>query len=456
MFRSSRISRRISAPVMQLAVTSTSKCGVQGVHTIATVDALPYNKPNLVATYLLSSTPSANHSTTKPALAVVETNTSRAVPYMETAIRDAGFTLDHVKFIIVTHVHLDHAAGAGTLLARCPNATVICDPRAKRHLVDPSRLLASARKVYQDEAEFANEVGDMIPCPEDRIRAMDDGDSIELFPGRELRFLHVEGHARHHFAVHDQLMSSCFTGDAFGVNSYHTIKDAGVRPGTYFPTTSPTDFDVKEAIRSIERIAALPIRYVFPTHFGGCDAVAEGREQLLRILPLMDALRAEALIMLRFGVKRASVESFVRSGVRFLLKQHLLSRGLQTSVAQQLFSSTGEFRNDITVNAMGLVHAAAVELASQRTSTNDSVTAMLKAASTDDLQRMFPFVSDVTRITEKSSLGHVLACLAREANRDDSLIEHVAQNELHGGKFLAAVKAGKLRWNGAPFEPSKL
>jgi glyoxylase-like metal-dependent hydrolase (beta-lactamase superfamily II) len=170
-------------------------------------------------------------------VAFVNNSTSGAVPHLMATLRDEGLTPAHVKFIIVTHVHLDHCAGTGTLLQLCPNAVVLCHPLSKRHLVDPSALMASARRVYPDEAEFRRQVGDMIPCDPKRVIAVSNGQTFFLSVARPLTFHFALGHAKHHVIIHDPATRSVFTGDACG--TYPDGVAFGMRPNTMFPTTSP-------------------------------------------------------------------------------------------------------------------------------------------------------------------------------------------------------------------------
>src|SRR4051812_12512714 len=147
--------------------------------------------------------------------AFIETHTAHALPRLLAALASAGRAPGDVRWIVVTHAHLDHAAGAGTLLARCPNATLLAHPRAARHLVDPARLVASATSVY-GAARFAELYGRIDPIPEARVRALDDGATFELGTST-LRVHHTAGHAKHHLVVDDPALRTVYTGDTFGL-----------------------------------------------------------------------------------------------------------------------------------------------------------------------------------------------------------------------------------------------
>jgi len=212
---------------------------------IVTVDC-DYLGPGIAAAYVrLSDAPGDRD------VAIIETNTALAVPKILAALRAHGRSPDDVRYVIVTHVHLDHAGGASALLAACPRAVLLAHPRAARHLIDPSKLVASATTVYGAD-RFGQLYGTIAPAPADRVRALDDGAEVP-FAGDVLRFLHTRGHANHHFVVHDLGARAAFTGDAFGL-VYPQLQ----RAGTFaLPSTSPTDFDAAAAHAAIDRILAL-------------------------------------------------------------------------------------------------------------------------------------------------------------------------------------------------------
>jgi glyoxylase-like metal-dependent hydrolase (beta-lactamase superfamily II) len=252
--------------------------------------------------------------------AFIETNTALAVPKMLATLAAEALSPEAVRWIVVTHVHLDHAGGAGALLAACPNATVLAHPRAVRHLVDPARLVESATAVYGPE-RFRALYGDIAPIANERVQSLEDGASFAL--GRStLSVLHTRGHANHHFVVHDPADGAVYTGDAFGL-CYPALQ----RPGPFaFPSTSPTDFDAAEARKAIDRIVGLGARVARLTHFGEVTAIAEVGRQLhgwidlsesiltrhaasaLSGEPLAKAIEAELTDAMRVRAKEAGVE----------------------------------------------------------------------------------------------------------------------------------------------------
>lgn len=231
---------------------------------LITIDC-EYVMPQLAASYLREE---------GGEVAFIEANTAHAVPRLLAALEQQGLAPEAVKYVIVTHVHLDHAGGASALMAACPQATLLAHPRAARHLIDPARLVASAQKVYGEEA-FQSLYGTIEAIDPARVRALEDGEQVTL-GGASLRFLHTRGHANHHFVVHDEAKEVVFTGDAFGL-----VYPALQRAGRFaYPSTSPTDFDGPAAIASVQKVVNLKPRAVALTHFGLFEDVAPIAAQL--------------------------------------------------------------------------------------------------------------------------------------------------------------------------------
>ena len=222
-------------------------------------------------------------------VAFVEANTAHALPRLMAALEKEGLGPEAVKYVIVTHVHLDHAGGASALMRACPNATLLAHPRAARHLIDPARLVASAQKVYGEEA-FEALYGTIEAIDPAKVRSLEDGEHVML-GGARLTFLHTRGHANHHFVVHDELKEVAFTGDAFGL-----VYPAMQRAKRFaYPSTSPTDFDGPAAIASVKRVVDLKPRSVALTHFGLFEDVPVIAEQLIRWLELSTQLAEQGM-----------------------------------------------------------------------------------------------------------------------------------------------------------------
>ncbi len=238
-----------------------------------------YFGPEIAAAFLLVESGRA---------AFVETNTEHAVPTLLRALEDQGLTPEHVDYVIVTHAHLDHAGGAGELMRLCPNAKLLAHPRAAKHLIDPTKLIASAKVVY-GEQRFAQLYGEIKPIAAERVQVMEDG-TQHVWGERTLRFLHTRGHANHHMCIHDSGANTVFSGDAFGL-AYPGLQSQGL---FIFPSSSPTDFDPIEAKASIKKILATGATSVYLTHFGKLTALAQAAEQLEDHLEFCEGLLHEA------------------------------------------------------------------------------------------------------------------------------------------------------------------
>ena len=191
-------------------------------------------------------------------IALVETGPKSRVDNVIAGLDAAG--IDSLDWIVVTHIHLDHAGAAGTLAARYPNATVAVHEVGAPHLVDPTKLWSSASRIYGDEMERL--WGGIDPIPEDRIKVLNDGDKVDL-GGRTLQAIETPGHAYHHHAYLDDSTGAVFTGDAIGVRLQ------GV--DLVRPATPPPEFHLTKAIDSIERIRKLAPTDLVLTHFGPAD-----------------------------------------------------------------------------------------------------------------------------------------------------------------------------------------
>jgi glyoxylase-like metal-dependent hydrolase (beta-lactamase superfamily II) len=207
--------------------------------------------------------------------AFIENNTSRAVPKLLEALETAGISPENVEYLIITHAHLDHAGGTSALLRHCPNAKVLAHPKAARTIINPERLVASARQVYGDQ-KFESLYGDVLPVDASRVVAVADGQKIK-FGTAEFEFIFTLGHATHHICVIDAATKSIFTGDSFGVR-YPDIESETL---FLFPTTSPIDFDPVEAKLAYQKIVDSGAEHAYLTHFGQMTHLAAAQKELL-------------------------------------------------------------------------------------------------------------------------------------------------------------------------------
>ncbi len=195
--------------------------------------------------------------------ALVETGTSFSIDGVLKVLQEKMLAPEDVMYVLITHIHLDHAGGAGEFMRRLPNARLVVHPRGARHMADPARLIASAMAVY-GEVEFARAYGIIQPVEAGRIIEAPDGFHLD-FNGRPLLFLDTPGHARHHYCIWDEQSRSFFTGDTFGI-SYREFDVDDME--FVFPTTSPVQFDPAAAHASLDRLMSYHPDHAFLTHYG--------------------------------------------------------------------------------------------------------------------------------------------------------------------------------------------
>lgn len=196
---------------------------------------------------------------------LVETGTAPSAPVVRDALAGLGIGPGDLATVVVTHIHLDHAGGAGDIAAMFPSAQIVVHQRGARHLADPSRLMASARMVYGDALDRL--FGVLAPVPADRIVALDDTGTVDLGGGRRLDSHYSPGHAKHHVGLVDSQTGDLYVGDAAGVYLPDT---QDLRPAT-----PPPDFDLETALASVRMFAALqPARLLF-SHYGPVGQVGE-------------------------------------------------------------------------------------------------------------------------------------------------------------------------------------
>ena len=243
-----------------------------GIHVIDT----GFHRPVFDASYLIVENGRG---------AFVDTGTNDSVPRLLAALTAAGLAHDAVDYVIATHVHLDHAGGVGLLMQQLPRAQLVVHPLGAQHLIDPSRLMNSARTVYGD-AEVTRTYGHVVGVPAERVLRTADGMSLAL-AGRPLQFLDTPGHARHHHCIWDQRSRGFFTGDTFGL-SYREFDTAA---GAWLmPTTTPVQFEPEALRHSVQRMLAFEPACLYLTHYGRVTDVPRLAGLLLEQMDEMVAL----------------------------------------------------------------------------------------------------------------------------------------------------------------------
>jgi glyoxylase-like metal-dependent hydrolase (beta-lactamase superfamily II) len=229
---------------------------------VTMIDTLMTGERELNAVYLLDGD--------EPIL--IETGPGADLPLVLEALERLGIGPSDLAHVVVTHIHLDHAGGAGALTDRFPGATVWAHDRGVPHLADPVKLVASTARTYGEE-RMRSFFGETHPVSADRLRSVADGDRITL-GRRSIDVVHTPGHASHHVALHDRRTDALFTGEAIGS---HLPWGPAFRPAL-----PPPEVDVEAALASIDRIRARHASMLLASHFGpvpdpeaACDAAAE-------------------------------------------------------------------------------------------------------------------------------------------------------------------------------------
>ena len=298
-------------------------------HDITVIDA-EYGSSGVAALYLLIQ---GDH------VAIIETGTNHSVPVIKQVLESKNLSFNHVRYIIPTHVHLDHAGGAGELMRLCPKARLIIHPFGSAHMIDPSRLQAGTIAVYGEE-NFRQLYGNIVPILARRVIEAPDQFMI-VMNGRKLRFLDTPGHARHHFCVVDEASNGIFTGDTFGV----CYPQLNTKNGPFiFATTTPVQFDPDALIKSIQRLMSYQPRSLYLTHFGSIEASNKLAEQLIETI---NAFKQIALN------DKSTSENRVEH-LQQKIKNYLLNRLERMGCENTLVDQINTIDNDTLLNAQGL------------------------------------------------------------------------------------------------------
>jgi glyoxylase-like metal-dependent hydrolase (beta-lactamase superfamily II) len=235
-----------------------------------------YIRPGLAAAHLIQHGGGA---------AFVDVGTNYSVPHLLAALQALAISPQDVEYLFITHVHLDHAGGAGLLLQSLPAATVVVHPRGAPHLIDPAKLIAASMTVY-GEQRYRELYGELVPVPAGRIITSEDHQHFNL-RGRPFQLLHTPGHALHHYCLVDLAHRNLFTGDTFGL-SYREFDTAQGAFGV--PTTTPSQFDPVQLIASIDRLMATEPRAAYLMHYSRVTGLAAIAASLKAQIPELAAM----------------------------------------------------------------------------------------------------------------------------------------------------------------------
>jgi len=298
-------------------------------HGITLVDA-EYIETGIAAIYLMEE---------DGEVAIIETGTNNSVPYIEEVLKSKGLSFNNVRYIIPTHVHLDHAGGAGELMHQCKNAELVVHPFGVKHLVDPSKLEAGTIAVYGEKA-FRKLYGKIRPVDESRTIEAPGFFKLKL-NGRKLKFFDTPGHARHHFCIYDKKSRGIFTGDTFGL-SYPQIT---TQKGPFiFATTTPVQFDPEALLQSIDCLTSLTPNVMYLTHYGAITPTSEVVKQLRR------SIRKFSNIALEFQTITENRPKLIQQKLINYLLETLEEMGCEQSPE----FCTNVIKGDVKLNAAGL------------------------------------------------------------------------------------------------------
>lgn len=215
--------------------------------------------------------------------ALIDTGPTTSAPIILEGMAKVGVSPEDINYIIATHIHLDHSGGAGFLLPKMPRAKVIVHPRGARHLIDPTRLVASMVSVQGEATKKM--FGEVVPVAEDRIQVVGEGEKIDLGCEQILRMINAPGHAPHELCVYESRNNGVFTGDAAGMF---------LGDGISFPLTPPPSFDAEVYTGTLEKLADLAPSRLYVAHFGATTRVQEHFQSVIEELRLMAELAARA------------------------------------------------------------------------------------------------------------------------------------------------------------------
>jgi glyoxylase-like metal-dependent hydrolase (beta-lactamase superfamily II) len=298
-------------------------------HGITAVDA-DYIRPGLAASHVIEHGGRA---------AFVDVGTNHSVPRLLAALAELGIARDAVDWVLLTHVHLDHAGGAGVLIRELPSARAVIHPRGAPHMADPARLIAASKAVY-GEARYQALYGELVPIARERMLVMRDGERIDL-AGRELLLLDTPGHALHHYCIVDRMYGNVFTGDTFGLSYRELDTEAGALA---VPTTTPTQFDPEQLVASIDKLLGYSPQAAYLMHYSrvtGLPRLAQSLKTQIR----------ELAAMARRHAGEPDREAAIRAEMRGLWIGLARRHGVTLSEAR-LDEILGK---DLDLNAQGLV-----------------------------------------------------------------------------------------------------
>ncbi len=287
-----------------------------------------YQRPGLASCYLLQEGDAA---------VLIDTGTTHTVSTIMQLLEQQGLQPQQVRYVMPTHVHLDHAGGVGELMQRLPEAQLVVHPFGARHMIDPTKLTAGATAVYGEE-KFREDFGELKAVPEQRVIEAQDGYTLDL-NGRQLVCLDTPGHARHHYCVYDEHSNGFFTGDTFGI-SYREFDNHN---GQYiFAPSTPVQFDPDTWHKTIDRLMDYKPQQMYLAHYGRINDIPDMAEKLHRCL--------DAYVQLSKSVTKDNRYEQLLSGLKDIYLEQLRQHDCNLPVDRQ----EELLGLDLDINAQGI------------------------------------------------------------------------------------------------------
>ncbi len=224
------------------------------------IDVRHEGRPSIIAAAVL---------TLADGVAIVDPGPASTVPALTEGLAASGIGVPDIRAVLLTHIHLDHAGATGTLVRENPRVTVLVHERGAKHIIDPTKLLNSAQRLYGDDMERL--WGRVEPVPEANLRVLSEHDDLTI-GDRPIESVYTPGHASHHVSYLDERTGTAFVGDAAGIR----INQSRI----VLPATAPPEIDVDTIERSFDRIAAWNPARLMLTHFGTVEDIAEHGAQM--------------------------------------------------------------------------------------------------------------------------------------------------------------------------------
>lgn len=300
---------------------------------ITTIDA-NYTAHNIAALYMLSKNGHA---------AFIDTGTQNSFEEVMLHMQNNNITANNVDYVILTHIHLDHAGGASHMMQQFPNAKLVVHPFGSRHMADPSKLIAGTKAVY-GEQKFLDLYGHLTPISVDRI--IESVDEMQLmFQDEVLTLIDTPGHAKHHHCIYYENGDACFTGDTLGLS----YPDLNPKTGEFclLPTTTPVQFSPQDLHQSIDRVMAKKPTTLYPTHYGPIQPNAKAIARLHEHI--------DAYVMLAERTQQEVSDDQLLENLTSRILDYMTAQAISCNPSLDKGTVKQHLKMDANLNSQGLV-----------------------------------------------------------------------------------------------------